>query len=278
MFKSRIVLVCLLILPVSAYCQTAKTNLKKLIKICESFDKNVTDINTEYTFEVNSVPPKNPPQNFGRFVGPQKCYLTAIKPFDKFYKLTMVIVSENAQGNRLGATVTEACNGSIYMNTDGSIKNKKNLEYTGITPLGFTIFHQVSNSNTLLDVLKNRSNYYTIILDPNVSRVNDFNTVKVSCISYNGIIPETMILFFSVDHNYTIVKIIEYHGSSRSATTYDVIQLKNIDKGIWFPTKANTISDTGITNTFTVSKVAINTGLTKDDLLYIKERENKQSP
>jgi hypothetical protein len=275
MLKRHIVFIFLLILPVSSFGQTAKINLKKLIKICESYEKSIIDVNMEYTFDINSVPPKNPPQNYGRFIGPQKCYLSAIKPFDQLYKLTMVIVSENAQGNRLGATVTEACNGSIYMNTDGSIKNKKNLEYTGITPLGFTIFHRIGESKTLLDVLKNRSNYYTIILDPNITKVNDFNAIKVSCTSYYGLIPQTTIkLFFSVDHHYTIIKIVPYHN-----TSYDVLQLKNFGKNIWFPTKANIIdSDEGITNTFIVSKVAINTGLTKDDLLYIPKQDNKSSP
>lgn len=141
MLKRHIVFIFLLILPVSAYSQTAKINLKKLIKICESHEKSITDVNMEYTFDINNVPPKNPPQNFGRFVGPQKCYLTAIKPFDKFYKLTMVIVSENAQGNRLGATVTEACNGNIYKASNGPVTDKQSLAYTALTPLGFTIFH-----------------------------------------------------------------------------------------------------------------------------------------
>ncbi|MCX5632400.1 MAG: hypothetical protein NTW93_01795 [Phycisphaerae bacterium] len=273
--KRHIIFIFLLILPVSSFGQTAKINLKTLIKICESYEKSITDVNMEYTFDINSVPPKNPPQNFGRFVGPQKCYLSAIKPFDQLYKSTMVIVSEDAKGNRVGATVTEACNGSIYMNTDGSIKNKKNLEYTGITPLGFTMFHQIGESKTLLDVLKNRSNYYTIVLDPNISKVNDFNAIKVTCTPYYGLIPQTTIkLFFSVDHHYTIIKIVLYCNGKLS---YDVLQLKNLGKNIWFPTKANIInSDEGITNTFIVSKIAINQGITKNDLL--QEQENKSSP
>lgn len=126
-----------------------------------------------------------------------------------------------------------------------------------------------------MDVLKNRSNHYTIILDPNITKVNDFNAINVTCTPYYRLIPQaTVNLCFSVDHHYTIIKIAPYRSGDAS---YDVLQLKNLGKNIWFPTKASIIvADKGYTDAFTVSKIAINQQFTKDDLL--QEQDNKSSP
>jgi hypothetical protein len=280
--KSFVVLICILALSVPLYGETADINLPALIKICESFEKAIVDVNMEFDLEVNSPPFENPDKNSAKFVGPQKCYFAAIKPFDQMYKLTMVIVSENIKGVRMGATTTEACNGEFYRESDRPAEDKKLLDYSILTPLGFTIFRQFYKNRTLLDELKDDS-AYSLVLDPNISKVNDFNTVEVTLISKRSTIPylRKMSFFFSVDHNYTMVKMVQYSGSSsfKVLQGLDIMQLKDLGGGIWFPAKACLIVDeAGLVNTFTINKIAINQGLTKKNLLYTDKKDANSLP
>jgi hypothetical protein len=282
MSKPYIVLICLLALPMSLYARTADINLPALIKICQSFDKAVTDVNIEFDVEFSGQLPKDLPENCGRFVGPQKNYLTAIKPFERFYRLTQILVTENTKGNRMVATTLDASNGTDRkISFCAPMDDKKNLNYSISTPLGFTIFHRHYESETLLDALKN----YKLVLDPNISKVNDFNAIEVICVTNNPYIPDlgatfrVMSLFFSVDHNYKIVKIVEYYnGSAYSASNYNVTKLKNLGNGIWFPVKGGLINEAGPIHSFTTTKVAINQGLTKKNLLDTPAQDSNSPP
>jgi hypothetical protein len=81
---------------------------------------------------------------------------------------------------------------------------------------------------------------------------------------------QSLSIYFSVDHNYAIVKVVRYRGPNRLggpqiiSTAYDVEQLKNLGNGFWFPCKTSIVVDgNAVINTFKVNKITINEGLTE---------------
>jgi len=276
MLKQYTILICFLIISAPVYGQTANIDLQTLTSICESYENSIADVNVEYNFEVTDLGKGDAQANFAKFVGSQKGSLIAAKPFDQLYRLSLTMLMDDGK-TRLQTYVIGASNGSVYKEyqrtgetngtnrTSGVITNDRtSMSEYNVTPLGFTIFHRVDNVNnvkSLLDILKGRCDYYAVSLDPNISKVNDFNAVEVACVSsrFKTLIFKGLSLFFSVDHNYTLVKIVWYNGPGRVRSSYDIAQLKNIGNGIWFPGKAYIKNNSGvIENTYTTDKAAIN--------------------
>jgi hypothetical protein len=273
MLKTYIIFVCLLIMQASVYGKTANIYLQTLTSICESYENSIADVNVEYEFEVTDFRNGDSQANYAKFVGSQKGNLIAAKPFDQLYRLSLTMLADDGK-TRLATYLTQASNGSVYKeyqktggtdNISGVITNDRtSMSEYNVTPLGFTILHRVEkvdNVKSLLDILEGRCDYYAVSLDPNISKVNDFNAVEVACVSsrFKTLIYKELSLFFSVDHNYTLVKIVWYNGPGRVMSSYDVTQLKNIGNGVWFPGKAYIKNNNGaVKNTFTIHKAAIN--------------------
>jgi hypothetical protein len=202
MLKLHIIIACVLILPVSVYSQTANINLETLVNICQAYENAVTDVNIEYDYKVMG-PAANPDTSEDAFkeAGPQTHYFVAKKPFDQFYRSRRILRSENKKGQSSQFDVTKTYNGSILKEHQlannktsiGSITNKPAPIAEEIyisSPLGFTIFKR-NGTEPLLDILKGRYDYYTLRLDPNISKVNDFNTVEVACIGNKWDVPNS---------------------------------------------------------------------------------------
>jgi hypothetical protein len=275
MSKKYIILVCFLILPASVYGEKAKIDLKALVKICAAYENAVKDVNVEYDFDVGITKHKNLPEDtglyardIGSYAGIQKHHFIGQKPFDQFFKLSRLMPDKNSKENPILCELIQACNGSEYRELQisnhgqefaGIISDKPMPAYPGYgyTPLGCTIFYKNISNQSLSDILKGRYDYFTLCLDPNISRVNDFNTIKVACISNIWSIP-SITVYFSVDHNYTIVKIADDVSAD-----YNILQLKKLENNIWFPAKATAAGSNGHTNTLTVTKTAINQKFSK---------------
>jgi hypothetical protein len=265
MYKQIIVLSVLLILPMSLYGRTADINLPRLIKICESFEKAVKDVNIEYTYDAN-FPPGKWSEGSMKTAEPTKCYFAGIKPFDQMYKMTNIFVFEEKNGHRYGTEHTEACDGIYFQSNDdyrySPVGKAKPFDYQ-LTPLVFTVFY-MDSSRTLTNILKEGS----FVLDPNIKKVNDFNTVEVQSTKSTG----DYGFWFSADHNYTVVKTIRYFWPG--SFSCNVTKLKNLGNNVWFPTKCYSFNNEhNNTNTYIVNKVAINHGLTKKNLLDIPPKD-----
>lgn len=258
MSKSFVVLVFSIAFVSSSFSQTAEVNLPQLIKICESYKDNIKDVNMEYTFEMID------PQSNVKYVNPQKGVFIGIKPFEKFYKSILLFRVEDLKGNIRGSQDNIACDGNTYSTSEGTSKEIKLFDRIEMTPLHFTTYKDFENTN-LLDVIKGKTSY-KIVYDPNIKKVNDFNTIEIAFYREGFFVPASK-LFFSIDHNYVLIKV-DRNISTRNNAILAVLRLKDLGNGIWFPTKAvYEFPDTRYKQTFTVEKIAINQGLTGKNLI-----------
>lgn len=260
MYKLSVVLIFSLVFPMSLFAQVANVNLPDIIKICESYKNNINDVNIEYSFEMIE------PESQMKCVGAQKGHFVGIKPFEKFYKSILLFITEDDKGNRRGHQVNVASDGNTYISSDDASDKIKTFDRFEMTPLCLTLFNPNEYNSALLNASKNKSTY-NFVFDPNIIKVNDFNSVEVDCIHASDYSAPRFKVAFSVDHNYTIVRYIINVSESKIAK-YDILQLKDLENGIWFPVKGvYEFSGTGFKKNFTVENVWINQGLTGKNLI-----------
>lgn len=271
MLKRYIILIGFSVAISSINAKTANITLDALVDICQAYENALNDLTVDYDFEISGPSTEQAQEGDLKWVGPQKTTFYASKPFLERYKFISVNELDDLKGRVFESYEAKSYNGKAYKeyhkNRDdttatGLIAKAPDAElaeaYYNLTPLGFTIFHQPSIPNTsILDILKGRSDTYSAQLCSNITKVQDFNTVEVICTFH---IKDTSFkaisMFFSIDHNYTLVKIAYYSGTKISLV-YEVSQLKAISGNLWFPVKA-TLRSNEDENKLTVHNVLVN--------------------
>lgn len=141
--------------------------------------------------------------------------------------------------------------------------------YLFMSPIGSSIFRlddvEFTKDISLSSILQEHREM--IQATDSVSKVNDFNTVRVDLLNMQIKVPYTRI-YCSVDHNYAPVRYEHLKGRNGEIASYDEVDsLEQIADGVWFPTSGlHRIGNEERVNSFQVKgKILVNQGLTDDD-------------
>ena len=251
--------------------------LDSLSDICEAMERAIIDVTVEYEISFDPLPTLDEIQKLGGSAvgtGPQKFTWSAAKPFRELSKSSCDLSVMGGNGGNWDVHISQAYNGKVAKKyqldgwprktSKGIITNKEifRLRHAD-TPLFYTVHH--FTDHPLSQILREKEKF-TVVLDNKIQKVNNDNAICVSIYAHiEGKKVITQRVFFSLEHNFTPVKI-EYFNGRTATIEYDVLELKEIEKGIWFPMKGCAVSlepnDPKIV--YQASKVVLNQGLKKE--------------
>jgi hypothetical protein len=271
MNKWRIILICLLAKSSLGYEQTINLDLNGLIDIWTTYEKTFNDITTEYTFAISGPNVEKIGEGDLRWIEPQTIIWFAEKPFDQKYKILRFKRLEDSRKRVFDLCQWEAYNSRVYMEYQMNLDSESQVGLIAkeppphttmnYTPLGFTIFHQCLGweGQSLLDILKKNDPNLVISLDPAVTKVNDFDSIELTCsrewISRKMI--KLMSVYFSLDHEYSVVRI-SYYNAGGIVFEYNVRKFRSLGDGLWFPIECDIRGSQGDINEIRVTDVQIN--------------------
>ena len=258
--------------------ESVNTTLDSLADICEAQEKAIVDATVEYEFSVVPLPniEQAPKEGWAVLTGPEQYRWSGAAPFDKLSisSCDFSIMDEN--GNEWDVHISQSYNGQVakkyqldgwpQSDSEGIITNETNFKpIKSCTPIGYTVHHFAGDYFCLSQLLREKEKV-TVVLDNQVRKVNDFNAVSVDIYAH---IENKKILAqrvcFSPDHDFTPIEI-EYFNGRTSVIKFDVLELKEINSGVWFPMKGCTsTSDPNEPKAiYQARRVVLNQGLDKE--------------
>jgi len=275
-FKKRIVFFILIFFNPLAYGDTVDISLEELAAICETAEDSILDVTVEYEFSVDPLP--EPRSGTFADAGPSKIKWTGAKPFSELSLYSEESSVKNVSDQTWNIHTSSSYNGKIAKRyhfedqparkiSEGVItNNKKPMPRWSKTPLIYTShFFQLIYGRSLHEILRAKDTEL-IKLDNEIKEVNGFNTIRVDMyVRIEGTKAHLKSMYFSPEHNFTIVKIELYNGK-QAVVAYDVLELKEVKDGIWFPVSGCIApsSPTNAKNIYKATSVVINQGLKKE--------------
>ena len=276
MFEKRMLFFVLIFFNTLAYGGTVDITKEELADICEVMEDSILDVTAEYEFLVDPLPEPKPNRLVG--TGSEKIKWTGAKPFTELSKFSSKEIFKDISDKERSVHILTSYNGKVAKkfqddnlpgsNPNGIITNKANfMPILFKTPLIYTAHHFKLIDGVSLGQLLRDKDRLIVELDKEIKKVNGFNTIRADIYRYTG---ETKVhtrgICFSPEHNFAIVKIELYSGP-KSSVSFDVLELEEAKKGIWFPVHGcrSDSSGKGPKNIIkATSKVIINQGLKKE--------------
>jgi hypothetical protein len=238
----------------------------------------ITDVTVVYEFSIEPPPTLEKLKSHGGGVvlrGPEKYTWSAVKPLTEISKSSCDYTVMNEDGNTYDVHISQSYNGKIakqYLldgwptrHSGGIISNRKNFKpLMSSTPLVYTVHCFAEDDFSLPHFLREKEKV-TTILDNEIKTVNDFNTISVTIyVRFESKEILARRIFFAVEHNFTPVKFEYFNGRTVSDET-NVLELKEVKEGIWFPVKGYRISyfPDILKGIYNASSVVANQGLEK---------------
>ena len=272
--RQRIYFIAILFMSNLALGDSVNMTLDSLADICESMEKAILDVTVEYEFSVDPLPQNR----VGVLVAtrPEKYTWSAAKPFTDLSKSSCDFTVMNESGDTWDAHISQSYNGKIAKkyqldgwpnrSSEGIITKRRNFKpIKSATPLVYTVHYFADQTLSLSQRLRDKDKV-TVALDTNIVKVNSYDAICVDIYgSFEGKRVHTQRVFFSPEHNFTLVKI-EFFNGRTSAGSFDVLELEEVEEGVWFPVKGRHISPgpNAPKNIYQASKVVLNQGLKKD--------------
>jgi len=276
MFEKRIVFFVLIFFNTLTYGGFVDITKEELADICEVMEDSILDVTVEYEFIVDPLPEPRPNVLVG--TGPEKIKWTGAKPFSELSLFSCDEILKDNSGKERSVHISTSYNGKIAKKyhfedqparkfSEGVItNNKKLMPRWSKTPLIYTShFFQLISGRPLHQILRGKDTDL-ITLDNEIKEVNGFNTIRVDkYVRIEGTKAHSKSIYFSPEHNFTIVKIELYNGK-QAVVAYDVLELKEVKDGIWFPVSGCIApsSPTNAKNIYKATSVVINQGLKKE--------------
>ena len=276
MFEKRIVFFVLIFFNTLTYGGFVDITKEELADICEVMEDSILDVTVEYEFIVDPLPEPIPNVLVG--TGPEKIKWTGAKPFSELSLFSCDEILKDNSGKERSVHISTSYNGKIAKKyhfedqparkfSEGVItNNKKLMPRWSKTPLIYTShFFQLISGRPLHQILRGKDTDL-ITLDNEIKEVNGFNTIRVDkYVKIEGTKAHSKSIYFSPEHNFTIVKIELYNGK-QAIVAYDVLELKEVKDGIWFPVSGCIApsSPTNAKNIYKATSVVINQGLKKE--------------
>lgn len=270
MEKLCIILISLLANSIVGYGKTDLVDLGRLIDICAR-QESILNIRSEYTFTISGPNVEKIDEGDLQLGGDQNSLLVAEKPFNKKFMIIQAQRLEDIRKNPFEFYIWKVYSNRIYKELQISDQNNIPVGLIAketppdmdinLTPLGFTIFHQWlgGEGRSLLDLLKGKDPNLVFSLNPVVNRINDCDTIELTC-SREWIAKKMiklMAIHFSLDHNYSVVRI-SYYNAGGIILEYNVRKFRPIGDGLWFPIECDIRGSEGDINKISVLDVQIN--------------------
>jgi hypothetical protein len=141
-------------------------------------------------------------------------------------------------------------------------KRRDLLKQWHLTPMGFTILRGGIREGLLSELLRGHPEVLRLV--PDIRQVGDFRTIELDFITPAGAVHRKM--FLSVDHGYAPVRWQWLHVSDGTVQAeVDVLALKEVSPGMWFPVKGTTghVEDP-TRNIYEAKEVKLNQNLSKE--------------
>jgi len=276
MFEKRIVFFILVFFNTLTYGDTVDISLEELADICEAAEDSILDVTVEYEFSVD--PLREPRSGTFADAGPSKIKWTGARPFSELSLYSEESSIKNVSDQTWNIHTSSSYNGKIAKRyhfedqparkiSEGVItNNKKLMPRWSKTPLIYTShFFQLISGRPLHQILRGKD-ADLITLDNEIKEVNGFNTIRVDeYVMIEGIKAHSKSIYFSPEHGFATVKIELYNGKE-PVVAYDVLELKEVKDGIWFPVSGCIVAASpGIPkNIYKATSVVINQGLKKE--------------
>jgi len=261
----------------STFADSTNITLDSLADICQEQEKAIADATVEYEFSVVPLPTidQSPKAGWAVLTGPEHYTWSGAAPFDKLWLSSSYRSIIDKDGNQWQVHICQSYNGQVAKKfelndgpedfSDGIITDDKNIkQIKSSTPIVYTVHHFAGEYFCLSQLLREKGKL-TVVLDNQIRKVNDFNSVSVDIYAH---IEDKKILAqrvcFSVDHDFTPIKI-EYFNGRTSSIAFDVLELKEIND-IWFPMKGCAVSPdpNDPKNFYQAHSVILNQGLDKE--------------
>jgi hypothetical protein len=205
------------------------------------------------------------------------CSFTAARPFDGLQMYAHKVDLSNERGETVSADERSAYNGDVFKQLsihrlgpnqpprqpEGIITKRRIMPCNWhLSPMAFTILRN-KDEGLLSWVL--REHPEAVRLADGIHQIREFRTIELDFVTPGGFIHRRY--YFSIDHGYAPVRyewLSVINGAPKVAV--DVLALKEVAPGFWFPVKGVTgnVRD-GTGNVYEANDVKLNQGLSKKD-------------
>ncbi len=211
--------------------------------------------------------------NDGFRVGKHVCTFATARPFAERQLYSWKGELSTAQGEVFFEDHRTAYNGDRYKQValggtnprqpEGFITKRRDmLHHWHLTPMGFTILRTSMREGLLSEGLRKYPEAVRLL--PDIRQVRDFRTIELDFVTAAGAVHQKMLL--SVDHGYAPVRWQWVRLSDGTVDAeVDVLALKEVCPGTWFPVKGITghVKDP-TRNVYEAREVKLNQNLSKE--------------
>jgi len=268
--KANVLLIVSLVIYLSKPCFSIE--IDELRQVIEAMESAYIDISVDYTWDQSPPMTQEDIIGTGNLISIGKVSKTLItaRPFSERSLSSEKVKLIDEHDRSFDSETKESYNGKIAKClsiggwpkpvTDGTITKRKDfMPKLKLSPLGFSVFRfypEVLLSERLANTELCRMNSQII-------KINNCNSISVDFIDPSGRV--THQIYFSADHGYTPVRF-DYIKSDKIVMSVDVLGLREISDGIWFPFKGQIKSDSNEwAEVYEAKTVILNQGLTDED-------------
>lgn len=248
--------------------------LRELADVFEGMESSIVDVTVEYEWSddrpMTTEDVRGTSDAFR--VGKDVCSFTTARPFTELQLYSWKGVISTAQGETFFTDHRTAYNGDRYKQvTMGGLnvrqpqgfttKRRDLLQQWHLTPMGFTILRNYMRDGLFSENLRKHPEVVRLV--PDIHQVRDFRTIELDFITPAGAVHQKM--FLSVDHSYAPVRWQWVRSDGTVDAEVDVLALKEVSPGTWFPVKGITGHvDDPTRNIYEAKEVKLNQNLSKE--------------
>jgi hypothetical protein len=254
--------------------------LQELADVFEGMESSIVDVAVEYEWFDDRQETKEDVRGSGKLfrVGKDVCSFATARPFTELQLYSWKGELGAEQGETFFTDNRTAYNGDRYKRVvigglnvqqpQGFITKRTDmLQKWHLTPMGFTILRDDIREGLLSELLRGHPEVLRLV--PDIRQVGDFRTIELDFITAAGAVPAGAVhrkMFLSVDHGYAPVRwqwLAVTDGTVQAEV--DVLALKEISPGMWFPVKGTTghVNDP-TRNIYEAKEVKLNQNLSKE--------------
>jgi hypothetical protein len=247
--------------------------LSELADIFDAMESSIEDVAVEYEWYNQEQLTTEDVRGTGLAfpVSREVCSFTTARPFDKLQLYSFKVDFSTERGETSPTAVKSAYNGEVFKQLtaggsreappDGFVTRRTDLLGAwNLTPMGFTVF-RFYREGLLSQLLREHPGSFRVVND--IHPIRQFRTIELDCVTEYGAVHRRV--FLSLDHGYTPVRF-EYLSPSDGAlkVEVDVLSLREVSEGLWFPVKATTgCAGENTRNVYEVEEVRLNQHLSK---------------
>ncbi len=219
--------------------------LKELADVFEAQESAIVDVVVEYEWRNEQQQPAEGSREAddSLFVPKETCVFATAEPFSERQLYFSKGDVTTKQGETFSVEVKRAYNGDVLKELSiggtsprppqGIITDRADrLRDWTLTPMAFTSLR--NRKEGMLSEIRNHPE--AVRLAEGTRRVRDFTAIELDFVTAQGAVHRKY--FFSVDHGYAPVRYewIDI-GSGKTNAEVDVLALKEVSPGLWFPMK-----------------------------------------